>query len=163
MAELSPKARQRIFDTVLGEIEPSRLRIYGKTGLAVALGGILSLVVCGQFGVGMTSLAEHIHHGLQRHFGSLVCALACGVFFAALPVLVLRLLCRAVEFRAITRKGKYAPVIWLLGLGGALALHGDHGKEFIELAAWAIAAVATFKIVSMGFDRAIEGRARLAV
>lgn len=162
MPELTPSTKNRILDTIQRDLKPSSAKVYTKTGLAVLVGGFLSLLVCGQFGFGMTALAHHTHTQLQDSFGSFICAAVCGFLFAAFPVMVLRLLCRAIEFRAILKVSRRAPLVWIFLAGGFLAYHGEHGWQMFEVSLWLVAAIGSFHLLADLIDRASARSFRIA-
>jgi len=148
MAEVSSRTKDTVVHTVLRDMRPSLPVLYGKSGLAVLVGGFLSLFVCGQFGVSVSSSALQLHD----HVGGLSCVIVCGVIFAVAPALILRLLCSPLQFKVITRQSFHVPVFWIVGIGGFLAYHGEQGRELMSFVIWSIAAVAMFEVISRVID-----------
>ena len=140
--QLSESVRQRI----VRDMQPSLLLVYLKCGAAVILSGLISLLVCGQFGVGVTHAAHHLHHQLHSHISDLTSALATGAVFALLAPFILKLLCSPLQFRYIARRGYHAALVWFVGLGGFLAHHGDVGTEITTFVAWSMATFLTFQV-----------------
>jgi hypothetical protein len=124
------------------DLEPSLLAVHARVGLAAVIGGLLSLVICGQFGVGVTSWADALNHRMHSHLDSLSCAVACGMMYAAFPVLFLRfLLTPPLLFRVILKKHQSVLLVWFAGFGGILMLMGEHGQGILEYGAWVVAAL----------------------
>lgn len=127
---------------VLRDLEPSLLSVHAKVGVSALVGGVLSLMLCGQFGIGVTSWAEMLNHRMHAHLDSVTCALACGVMYAIFPIIVLRFfLTPPLQFRVILRRYQPVLLLWFAGFGGVLTLFGDHGQGIIEYAAWVVAAL----------------------
>lgn len=137
---------------IIRDMEPSLLTIYSKCGLAVLLGGAISLLVCGQFGVGMTHAAHLFNHTVHSHADDLGLALTSGIVFALVPPFILRLLCSPLQFRIVTRKNPNAAILWFIGFGAALAHHGDMGANIFVFGLWCAAALTTF----VGLSRLIH-------
>lgn len=131
------------------DMNPSLATVNGKLALAVLLGGIISLSVCGQFGMGMTGWAEVLSHRIHEEMPPLVCASICGTAYAIFPTLLMRLvLCSPMQFQAIISKHFLAVSLWYLGIGYAMATYGEHGQKTDEIVFWTIAAVATNYVLS---------------
>ena len=143
-----------VSEHVLRDLEPPALLVHVKVGISAIVGGVASLMLCGQFGFGVTSWAEALNHRMHAHLGSVPCAVACGVMFSIFPVLVLRfLLAPPLQFRAILRRHQLVMVIWFAGLGGALAFFGEHGQGIVELSSWLVAALAAANVCARVADR----------
>lgn len=144
--------QEAITRNALRDLEPPLLAVELKLGLSALVGGFLSLVVCGQFGLGVTSWADALNHNLHAHAGPIPCALICGVLFAVFPIGILRfLLSSPLQFRVLMRHHQVSLLLWFAGLGGLLTLFGEHSQGIMEYTAWVIAAIA-----------AANGLARLA-
>lgn len=142
-----------IFSHVRKDLEPDEFVIAIKTGLAVFIGGFFSLLICGQFGLGITSFAQNNYHAFHHNTGTLVCAVICGGLFAIIPCIILRFLCSPMQFRVIIRRKWQAPAIWLVSCGSLLAYHGDFGNEYLSLIGWAIAAFLVYQILGLIMDQ----------
>ncbi len=153
MNEVPRHLTETILTRVRRDLDPSPLTVLLKTGVAIVLGGIASLFVCGQYGLGITGFAQNINLSFHHHTGSLACAVICGSLFAIIPVLVLRFMCSAIQFRVIIRKKWQAPVIWLASFGGMLAYHGEFGNEFVNFLAWTTAAYFIYLILGLLMDQ----------
>ena len=152
MAELSRRVRENIYANAMRDLRPSLVTLYFKSGLAVLLGGVLSLFVCGQFGMAMTPQAAALSHKLHSSMDVRVCAVVCGVTFALFPVLLLKLMCRELQFRAIVRRGYHAPLVWITGVGALMSYQGDHGREMFTFLLWCVAAWTAFELAGRGID-----------
>jgi len=153
MVEAPEALSEEVRIRIVKDMEPSLLTIYWKCGLAVVLGGAISLLVCGQFGVGITHAAWHFNNELHAHIHDFGSALTCGIVFALIPPFILRLLCSPLQFRKMTRKSFHAAIVWFVGLGGALAHHGDVGASILMFVLWSVATLATFIGMSRLIDR----------
>jgi len=153
MTEVPKHITEAILARVRRDLDPSGLTVFSKTGLAVIFGGVVSLFICGQFGLGITGFAQDVNHGVHNQTGSLACAMICGSLFAIVPVLFLRVLCSGMQFRAIIRRKWQAPAVWLASFGGMLAYHGEFGNEFVNFLAWAGAAYLIYQVLGHLMDR----------
>lgn len=144
MAEIPKHVEASIFQRVQADLEPSSLVVYGKVGQAVTSGGLISLLLCGQFGVAGSQFAMQLNQYFHQS-GGLVCGVICGAFFALAPLAVLRLQCSAMQFHVILKKRYHAALVWFAFFGGALALNGNLGNEFSAVFAWFVAAMIVFE------------------
>lgn len=152
MMDVPHELAERVKSRILKDMRPRPLTIYLKSGLAVVIGGALSLIVCGQFGVGVTHAAMHFNNQLHHHAHDHASALMCGIAFALIPPFILRLLCSPLQYRVVVRKPHVA-LLWFVGLGFILAHHGDVAIEIMEFGLWSVASIVTFQIVSLVIDR----------
>lgn len=152
MMQISKELSELVRIRILKDMQPGIFTIYLKCGLAVLLGGSVSLFVCGQFGVGITHAALHFNNQLHAHVHDFGAALACGASFALTPPFILRLLCSSLQFRVMTRKSFDAALVWFVGLGTLLAHHGEMGTHILMFVLWSLAAIVTF----MGLSRLID-------
>ncbi len=147
--EFSREVEERIVTHVMKDLDPSWLVSHTKVAIASVVGGLASLLLCGQFGLGLTNVAnsfnEHIHHSM----GPIPCAIVCGFLYAIFPIVVLRFfLSQPLQFRAIMRRRWQVILIWFGGFGGLLASFGHHGTQAVTFAAWIVGAVATANLVA---------------
>ena len=152
MMDVPHELAEQVQSRILKDMRPRPLTVYLKSGLSVVVGGALSLLVCGQFGVGITHAAAHLHLQLHQHGHDHVSALMCGIAFALIPPFILRLFCSPLQYRVVVRKPHVA-LLWFVGLGFILAHHGEVAIELMEFALWCFASIATFQIVSLVIDR----------
>lgn len=138
----STTAREQIVTQVMRDLNPSWLVTHTKVAVASVVGGLLSLLVCGQFGLGFTGVANNVSDTIHASMDPVPCAVVCGVLFAIFPIALLRLtLCHPLQFRAIMKRRWQAILVWFGGFGGALAFLGHHGSDAFVLAAWIFGAV----------------------
>jgi hypothetical protein len=134
---------------VAKDLEPSPLTVHAKLALACFGGGVLSLLVCGQFGIAITPAAHYISNLIHQNMNPLVCALVCGAVYSLFPVTVMRvLLTSPLEFKAIVSRYRLPIASWYITSGVALATLGHHGNDFISLFIWIVAAIFGAHIVS---------------
>jgi hypothetical protein len=136
--------KDRVFELIIADLDPTPLAAHTKIGLATVLGGLLSLAVCGQFGFGFTGLAHSVNHHLHEAMGPLRCAIICGAMYALFPVLILRILfCSPIQFRALMRNRQSVWGFWYFVFGGTLMTTGHHEPSIIAFSGWVIAAILT--------------------
>ncbi len=132
------------------DLQPSFFVLHTKIFLAVVLGGVISLAVCGQFGMGMTSWAEVFSHKLHENMPLLACSLICGTIFAIFPTFILRvLLCSPMQFRVILSRRIFDLALWYGVAGISLASYGHHGQGTLELITWFVASLGTSHILAI--------------
>jgi hypothetical protein len=153
MAEVPEYINEKITARILRDLSPRPLVVHTKVAASAAFGGGASLLLCGQFGLGLTTFAENFNHLVHTHTNSVACALICGSLFAVLPALLLRILCPYLQFKAIVRRQWRVLVLWFGTVGAALAYLGDHGRTLLELGTWTIAAVVAFRLLSWAIEQ----------
>lgn len=147
--EFSKEVQGRIFGHVMKDLDPSWLLAHTKVGIASLLGGLLSLVICGQFGFGFTSVANSFNHAIHANMGPVPCAIICGILYAVFPISILRfVLCHPLQFRAIMKRRWQAILVWFGGFGGAVASFGHHGSDILTFAGWVVAAIAAANLMA---------------
>ena len=137
---------------VYRDISPSDGTAYRKSGIALLVGGGLSLFLCGQFGMGLTPVASNFSHSIPHGVGPLGCAAICGALFSIIPVFILRLLSSPMQFRALLRTKWQPQVIWTVAIGALLSYHGDFGFEFVAVVVWVGAAYVVFRMMGEAID-----------
>jgi hypothetical protein len=152
MLELPQSLASRIESYVMRDLEPPWFTAHLKVAIAASLGGLLSLFICGQFGIGFTESANAVNHAIHRGLGDIPCALFCGTLFSIFPVLVLRfVLCRPLEFRAIMQRRRQIVAVWFAGFGAIAATLGSHGSAAALLAIWVISALVAANVFAYIF------------
>ncbi len=127
---------------VLRDLEPAIAVVHLKTAAAAIVGSLLSLAICGQFGMGFTSLADSFSHALHANMGPIACALICGGLYAIFPIAILRfVLCNVMQFRAIFRRSFFIMAAWFACVGAVMAWQGHHGDQALQFGAWIFAAL----------------------
>lgn len=148
--------KKSILERVHRDLEPSDGTAYRKTGVALLVGGALSLFLCGQFGMGLTPVASSFSHSVHHGMGPFWCAALCGALFAIVPVLILRVLASPVQFRALLRKKWQPQILWTISIGALLSYHGAFGFELVAVVIWACAAYAVFRglgeLIDLGYE-----------
>lgn len=144
MNSLPRAASDSIRQKILADMNPSLAEVHGKFALAVFIGSLISLAICGQFGMGMTSWAEVLSHKIHQGMSPLACAAICGIAYAVFPTLILRLfLCSPLQFHTILKRRFLSLFAWHGAVGVSLATYGDHGSGAYEITFWIIAAIIT--------------------
>lgn len=162
MTQIPQHITDAIFARVRRDLTPGNLVVAAKTGLAVFVGGLLSLMVCAQFGIGFTGFSVELSHKVHVGTNSFVCALFCGAIFAVLPAVVLRLISSAMQFRYMLKKKWQVPVLWLVTAGALFSYHGSFGGEFINFFGWMVAAWITYRVIAGIVDYGSEISQRIS-
>ncbi len=153
MLDVSAKTQNAIRANVARDLAPSRVVVQAKVAGSLGVGGALSLTLCGQFGVGLTPWADELHGAVMSLSTFVPCMVLCGIIFAVLPVIALRLSCRPLEFRSIMRRRPFSIVGWLLGFELLLAWHSGFSVDGLGLAAWFAASLVTIGVFGRLLDR----------
>ena len=139
MADVPQSLQNKIRHQILADFEPTLGVAFFKVGAAILAGGVLSLFVCGQFGIGFTPFALQMNHQFHGS-GAITCALICGALFAVVPLMVLRFLTSSIQFRVLLTRKYPVTLIWLAVVGGFLSYHGNVGTEYLAILGWYLAA-----------------------
>jgi len=150
--EVPKNIEENIKKMIYDDLDPSDMTSYTKSGAALFIGGALSLLLCGQFGMGLTPLAGSFSHTIHHGIGPLWCAAICGALFSIVPVFILRTLSRPLQFRALLRKKWQPQIIWTISIGTLLSYHGDFGFEFLAVVVWSMAAFVVFRSLGEVID-----------
>lgn len=152
-----PAVDAAILGRVAAEFSPPRWKVLLRLSMAQTAGGLLTLSVCPQFGLGFGT-HQVVVHGVHAALPPVFFYLACGLFFISLGVICSGLLLRRAELRSLDRP----PWRFFLGYGVLaylvlLAL----GSEVFVLAslAWIVGAVAGN---ALGFALTVRLRLRPA-
>ncbi|MCB9229114.1 MAG: hypothetical protein H6618_05840 [Deltaproteobacteria bacterium] len=154
MAEVSKKTSAVIYHYVTKDLNPGVFDVVWRVATALFVGGLLSMFVCGQFGIGFSAIAKGWNHAMHAHMGAAQCAILCGSIFSVVPVLFLRLLSSGVLFRKIIRHYSLAQVCMIFIAGSGMYMGGLFMNELINIALWSISAFFSFKLVGMIVDEA---------
>jgi len=145
----SKDIRERITGHVMADLDPSWLVTHTKVAVAAVVGGLLSLLICGQFGFGFTQAGDGLNHTLHMALGPVPCAILCGFLFAIFPVLIMRLiLCHPLQFRAIMKRRRSAFVVWFGGFGAVMINFGHHGGDVVTFSAWILGAIVAANVLA---------------
>ncbi len=154
MNDIPPHIEQQVRDQILQDLDPPTLLVHTKVAVATLVGGFLSLAVCGQFGIGLTSFAEVFTDKMHDSMDPFMCALACGGLYAVFPVAVLRfLLAHPLQFKAIMQRRKMIVSLWFVGFGGTVAYFGHHGNTLLNFSAWIVAALVTAHVLTFVYSK----------
>lgn len=144
-----PNISDSIRAKVEKDLNPDPAVVHAKLGLACLGGGVLSLLVCGQFGIAFTPTAQNISHFIHQNMNPLVCAMICGVMYSLFPVVVMRVvLTSPLEFKAILNQYRITIAAWYIISGVSMASFGHHGNDFVSVLIWTIAAIVGAHIIS---------------
>lgn len=122
--------------------------VHGKLALAATLGGVPSLFLCSQFGMGLSPVATQVMHMFHGALTPVACALVCGALFSVLPAVALRVACGPMQYRAITRNHARAVIGWFVLIGIGLSMAGDQSRTLVEVVTWIGAAFAAFQLIA---------------
>lgn len=148
MKPIPEQVKQTIHSFVQKDLDPSMNKVILKTGFATLIGGVISLFLCGQFGLGISDFSVQINHQIHHRFGEFYCAMICGAIFAFIPVLALRFLSTGVQYRVLLTKHLYILWIWLLLTSTILSYQGHLSNLIWALVAWNSTAMLATKIYS---------------
>jgi hypothetical protein len=135
--------RDRIFSSIIGDMQPSAPTVHMKVGASTIVGGFLSLTLCGQFGVALTPFAGAMEGQIMGLMGIIGCSATCGLIFALLPVVLLRALTSPMQFHVLTRHHWGAVMGWMVASGGLFFVVRNQGA-LIDLLSWGLAAGAMY-------------------
>lgn len=100
--QVPPGLSQKILGEIQQELNPSPLMVFTRLVEVVLIVGLVTLLICPQFGVGFLR-----HSGLYHVFMSLGpygCKLACGAFFLGASLLAATLVLRPEELKVLKRR-----------------------------------------------------------
>ncbi len=148
---ISKRVEDEIQLHVLRDLDPPWMLVHTKVALAAVVGGLASLLICGQFGVGLTPAATALNHTIHESMGPIPCAIVCGVMYAIFPIAMLRFaLCGPLQFRAITKRRWQSLLLWFGGFGGVMASFGHHGDSALTFSGWILAAIFAANVLARG-------------
>lgn len=150
--QIPENIEKNIKSHVRSDLSPAPLVAFVKAGVALSAGGGLSLFLCGQFGIGLSNTASAFSHQVHHGVGPLACAAICGGLFALVPVVIMRLICRPLQFRALLRNSWQLQLLWTAAIGSLLSYHGNFGFEFTAVAVWVVTAYSAFRLLGEGLD-----------
>ena len=143
-----------ITERVMKDLNPSWISVQTRVGISTILGGILSLLVCGQFGIGITTFADILNDKIHHNLGPISCALICGSMYAVFPTLILRLFfTSALQFKVITHQRFLSVLAWFAGFGVVLIYFGHHGDGLLSLGFWTISVISATNIIAKIFNK----------
>lgn len=148
MKHISDITQEIIYRRIKTDLCPSRPVVHAKIGFSVALGGLISLFLCGQLGFGLSNLALRVHHQIMEVTGFLGCTVVCGILFALVPAVTLRIMSPPLQFKALIRNEWKALSGWILLFGGIIAYMNNSADPVWTLFVWGIAAIASFELFS---------------
>lgn len=151
--EISKKTEEKIYSYVKKDLTPSIWAVVSRIVISLSMGGFLSMMFCGQFGVGFSEMARHWNHTVHASMGSVQCAIICGSIFAIVPVLVLRSICSGLLFRKIIKGYGVAQGGLLTIMGIAMYSQGTFMNEAINISLWAASAYITYKLFGLIIDQ----------
>lgn len=141
---VSQQTRDHVLNTIKSDMNPSARVLHTKIGAAVLLGTLLSLGICGQFGVGLTDFARNFNLQVHATMDPITCAIVCGMLFSIFPVFVLKFIASPMQFRVIFTRRLKEVAMWILPMGVIMAQHGHHGTDLPGLSTWLISAMISF-------------------
>lgn len=97
--EPSAATSEKATASIMAELQPSSLSVFGKLLAITTATGLASLTVCPQFGLGW-GFGSWLMDFFMR-FGSIGCSLGCGLLFMSLGVLTSCCLLRPEELRVL--------------------------------------------------------------
>lgn len=127
-----------VLKQVSDDLHPSAIKVFSKTALIHTLVGLTTLLFCPQFGLSFTSSMGLMPYLMK--YGESVCMLGCGAFFTGISLLVVSLVLRPEEVRALKeRQVLQLAFLSTLSLGAFVCLGGE---VVLSLGlAWALGAI----------------------
>ncbi len=95
-AEVSVQVRSRVKNRVLNYLQPPLKKLLPKFTFSLFAGGLTTLAVCPQFGVGPLIHGHGIGHVFMQ-FGEIACAAFCGAFYLSISTVVALLILKPYE------------------------------------------------------------------
>jgi hypothetical protein len=143
MTEVPDFIKEQIYQRIKNDMQPPAWLVHTKVGASIAIGGFLSLFLCGQMGIGLSSLAHQVHAILMDFGGVWGCTAICGALFALVPALFLRLISSAMQYRIILKKKRPEIAGWIVAAGTVIVLQNGYTEALLPLTMWSIPAIAT--------------------
>lgn len=152
MIDLSNDKKELIYRHVQKDLNPSNLDVIWRLVVAISVGGIFSMLFCGQFGVGFSEMAKGWNHMIHVYMGAIQCVIICGTIFSVAPVFVLRLISSGILFRKIIRSYGliHGSVIALAGV--IMYFGGSIMNELVNISVWSLSAYLAFKLIALLVD-----------
>lgn len=152
MITISEKTTEKIYCYIQKNLEPSLFAVIWRIAGSVLIGGLLSLLFCGQFGSGFSEMALHINHKVHGALGPVRCAIICGSVFSLAPVVVLRLISSVLLFRKILFSYGIVQAA-MLGIAGTIMYStGSFVSELINILIWSASAFLSFRLFGFIVD-----------
>lgn len=148
MTQVPDHIREHIYRRVQRDLNPPWQVVHAKIGLSIGLGGLVTLFLCGQLGLGLSSLAMRVHHALMGVVGVFGCTFMCGVLFAVIPVAMLRAMSSGIQFQLLVRKKWQAIAGWTLAFGSIIAYQNNQSDAVWVVLVWSVAAVGSFELLA---------------
>lgn len=139
---------ENILQQVRRDLRPPPLLVHAKIGGAVAIGGVLSLFLCGQLGLGLSSLANTVHVALMDVAGFVGCTVVCATLFSVVPILILRLTSSPLQFLVLIRDKWRVSAGWVSTFGVLLSLKNGRADDLFVLVIWTLVAACSFAMGS---------------
>ena len=152
MPHLSKYMANIIYDYVSSDLNPIFFRVFWRVGIALLIGGTLSLFICGQFGISLSPLALGWNHLIHAHFGTTQCAVICGVAFSVIPIFLLRILSSGVLFHIIIHQYSGTQASLLLVASIAMYLGGSFMNEVINISVWTLSTFISLNLIGFIID-----------
>lgn len=156
MAKLSKNTVNIISGYVRKDLKPGLFYVFWRLCASIAVGGVLSLFICGQFGIAFNTTAIGWNHLIHAHLGATQCAIVCGAAFSVLPVLILRFISSGVFFRVIIRRFGLAQAGAFLFAGILMYFGGTFMNEIAYVGIWFISALLSFKLCGLILDEVTQ-------
>lgn len=148
MTEVPDHITEYVYRRVQRDLEPPWHIVHAKIGLSIGAGGLVTLFLCGQLGLGLSSLAERVHHALMGVMGFFGCTVVCGILFAVIPVATLRAMSSGIQFLVLIRKKWREVAGWTLAFGSLIAYQNNRSDTLWVLLLWSVTAVASFEVLA---------------
>jgi hypothetical protein len=125
-----PELTCRIFAMMHKMVTPSLLAVFFKVALFYSLVGVVSLVICHQFGMNPFGTPNHLYEWLMTWSNHQLCMAICGAFFTAMSLLGAGCFLTSEERSVLRTKGIWqGPLLGILSLGVFMTFGAVPGVE----------------------------------
>jgi hypothetical protein len=145
MLEAPQAVQEAVRRHVLADLQPSRRVVLAKLGVAFGLGAVVAAAICNYWLMGGVEAATGQVFKVPTVAMSASCAVACGAVFAVVPLLALRFLTGALQFRAILKQSPMPQAGWLTAMTILFATHVPDPAGYAYLAIWAVTVALLFR------------------
>mgnify|MGYP003331148076 CR=1 FL=1 len=142
--QVSPKIADNVREYVKSDLEPSQKKVFAALSFAMIGGGFLSLGICGQLGLGLTTFSQSVYTILMTHTGMFFCSAICGSMFAIFPIGLLYFSCHPIFFRILMKKYFLLISALLLLIGILFAVISGHSILSLRLFLWFLGSISSF-------------------
>ncbi|MFK7872810.1 MAG: hypothetical protein AB8C84_06505 [Oligoflexales bacterium] len=149
---------EEIYKYVHQDLHPSVWSVTWRLGLSIFLGGFLSMIFCGQFGLGLSRMAQDTMHMVHSRYGSIRCSILCGMIFTLAPIVILKGICSRFLFRHVIWSYHFILFIFLNFFAFLIYMNGSVMNDVPHVFMWSLSAYISFKSWGVLLDEAVKAR-----